>query len=460
MPPRPRPGLRPQPACAAPTPATRFRCRGPTRSPAASSRRCGWRTWRSPTRARSTATCAINGIERRREGRPYFPTVRPRRPSARADSPAGGVRRPRRRTQGRRHAASARPASSTRELVVCGDGWQLPAMRRLAAGWGSRNGSSSRGWLEPDALAQEFADASRGVRAVGVARAVRDRRHRGVRGRRPVVASATGGIGDWLDDGVSGLMFPAGDARALARALNELLADPERRDAMGAAGKATRRRRGSRSTHHLGAITEAYGAAREAVAGDPRTRRAHAFDDRSRQRGDQARRPARRCAPTAMRRSCERAPARAERVDASAGRRAARVELAGQRARRSGRPRGPRPASRPARAQVRGPSIATTGRPEASEAASVPLREVGPGEAAQISSTSQRGHRVGELLRGSVPLKLTARPPAPRSRAASRQRSPDRESGPARPAARAATVDAALGSSRSASSTSATAAPS
>ena len=34
---------------------------------------------------------------------------------------------------------------------------------------------------------------------------------------RPVVASATGGIGDWLEDGVGGLMVPPGDPGALAR---------------------------------------------------------------------------------------------------------------------------------------------------------------------------------------------------------------------------------------------------
>ena len=64
---------------------------------------------------------------------------------------------------------------------------------------------------------------------------------------RPVIASATGGIGDWLEDGVCGLCVPPGDAGALARALNELLADPERQDAMGAAGKADRRARFSPS---------------------------------------------------------------------------------------------------------------------------------------------------------------------------------------------------------------------
>jgi len=51
-----------------------------------------------------------------------------------------------------------------------------------------------------------------------------------------VVASGTGGIPDWLRDGVSGLLCPPGDAAALAGAIKELLGDPERRLRMGQAG--------------------------------------------------------------------------------------------------------------------------------------------------------------------------------------------------------------------------------
>src|SRR4029077_4396641 len=54
---------------------------------------------------------------------------------------------------------------------------------------------------------------------------------------RPAVATATGGLGDWLADGISGLLVPPGDHRALARALDELLSDTERQDRMGAAGR-------------------------------------------------------------------------------------------------------------------------------------------------------------------------------------------------------------------------------
>jgi glycosyltransferase involved in cell wall biosynthesis len=51
----------------------------------------------------------------------------------------------------------------------------------------------------------------------------------------PLVATAVGGIPDVVEDGVSGVLVPRRDPRALADALSELLADPGRRAAMSAA---------------------------------------------------------------------------------------------------------------------------------------------------------------------------------------------------------------------------------
>ncbi|HET7291713.1 MAG TPA: glycosyltransferase [Vicinamibacteria bacterium] len=54
---------------------------------------------------------------------------------------------------------------------------------------------------------------------------------------RPVVATAAGGIPEAVVDGVTGRLVPVRDARALAEALAEVLADPERSAAMGRAGR-------------------------------------------------------------------------------------------------------------------------------------------------------------------------------------------------------------------------------
>jgi glycosyltransferase involved in cell wall biosynthesis len=43
----------------------------------------------------------------------------------------------------------------------------------------------------------------------------------------PVVASRIGGIPEYVEDGQTGLLFPPGDAQALADCLRRLAADPE-----------------------------------------------------------------------------------------------------------------------------------------------------------------------------------------------------------------------------------------
>ncbi len=53
----------------------------------------------------------------------------------------------------------------------------------------------------------------------------------------PVVATRAGGIPEIVRHGVEGLLVPPGDARALAAALQALLADPQERTRMGRAGR-------------------------------------------------------------------------------------------------------------------------------------------------------------------------------------------------------------------------------
>ena len=146
------------------------------------------------------------------------------------------------------------------EFVICGDGRQLEAMRRLARRIGVQSRVSFKGWLGADELAQEFADASVVVvpslwpepfGLVGI---------EALAAGRPVIASATGGIEDWLDDRVSGLCVKPGDVRDLAQALNELLADPDRQRAMGEAGRDIVRTRFS-PERHVAALLDAYASA-------------------------------------------------------------------------------------------------------------------------------------------------------------------------------------------------------
>ena len=54
---------------------------------------------------------------------------------------------------------------------------------------------------------------------------------------RPVIASRIGGLSDIVADGISGLLIPPGDVDALSAAIQDLLADPARRNRMGRAAQ-------------------------------------------------------------------------------------------------------------------------------------------------------------------------------------------------------------------------------
>jgi len=147
------------------------------------------------------------------------------------------------------------------EFVICGDGRELEAMRRLARATGVQGRVSFKGWLSSEQLAQELANASVVVvpslwpepfGLVGI---------EALAAGRPVIASATGGIGEWLDDDVSGLCVKPGDVHELAQALNQLLADPDRQRTMGMAGKDAVNRRFS-PERHVAALLDAYASAR------------------------------------------------------------------------------------------------------------------------------------------------------------------------------------------------------
>jgi glycosyltransferase involved in cell wall biosynthesis len=147
------------------------------------------------------------------------------------------------------------------EFAVCGDGRQLEAMRSLARRLGVERRVRFTGWLGAEELAREFSEASIVVvpslwpepfGLVGI---------EALAAGRPVIASATGGIEDWLDDGVSGMTVRPGDHRQLAGALNSLLADPDRRRAMGEAGRLAVETRFSPESH-VQALLDAYADAR------------------------------------------------------------------------------------------------------------------------------------------------------------------------------------------------------
>ncbi len=154
------------------------------------------------------------------------------------------------------------------ELVVCGDGMQLTAMRRLARRVGVEQRVRFHGWLDADHLAQELAGTSvvaipslwpEPFGLVGI---------EALAAGRPVVASLTGGIPDWLQDGITGVGVRPGDVRGLAQALDELLSNPGRQQKIGAAGREMVATRFS-PERHVRALLEGYRTARGSWEGEP-----------------------------------------------------------------------------------------------------------------------------------------------------------------------------------------------
>lgn len=82
----------------------------------------------------------------------------------------------------------------------------------------------------------------------------------------PVVAGDAGGVGDIVDDGETGLLTSTGEASAFAAAIAMLLADSQRRGAMGARARTTAAQR-----HSMPAAAETLDKAIRAIG--PRGRR-------------------------------------------------------------------------------------------------------------------------------------------------------------------------------------------
>jgi glycosyltransferase involved in cell wall biosynthesis len=152
-------------------------------------------------------------------------------------------------------------------LDVCGDGWWRPSAEKLVDRRGMRGRVRFLGWLNDAELLAAYDRAAVvavpsvwpepfgmvGLEAMAHGRAV--------------VASETGGIPDWLIDGVTGLLTPPGDVVALRAALAKLLADPALRTRMGIAGADHVRRHFTADTH-IAQIERVNELARQRWSGD------------------------------------------------------------------------------------------------------------------------------------------------------------------------------------------------
>ena len=131
-----------------------------------------------------------------------------------------------------------RDAVPAARLTLVGDGDARAGLERLAADLGVRDGVDFVGFRGGDELVDTYRGAS-----VLVLPSLTDAESFGMTlveamaCGRPVIGSRVGGIPDVIEDGVTGLIVPPGDASALAEACLRILRDGALADRLGRDGR-------------------------------------------------------------------------------------------------------------------------------------------------------------------------------------------------------------------------------
>jgi len=132
--------------------------------------------------------------------------------------------------------ASLVPRYPRLQVVIAGDGFERPALEELAAKLGIADRTVFLGWVANADLPAYFRSCAVSVipsleEGFGIPAA------EAMGCEVPVVASDAGGLPEVVEDGVTGIVVPRGDAGVLAQALDRLLGDPELRRTMGVRGR-------------------------------------------------------------------------------------------------------------------------------------------------------------------------------------------------------------------------------
>jgi glycosyltransferase involved in cell wall biosynthesis len=134
-------------------------------------------------------------------------------------------------------AAQLKPQFPDLKVVLAGDGFERPELVRLADQLGIGPDVTFLGWVPNTDLPPYYRAAAVSVipsleEGFGIPAA------EAMGCEIPVVASDAGGLPEVVENGVTGLVVPRGDAGALAQAIRSLLTNPQRRREMGEAGRA------------------------------------------------------------------------------------------------------------------------------------------------------------------------------------------------------------------------------
>ena len=130
--------------------------------------------------------------------------------------------------------AEARRSVPDLRLDIAGRGPLEPALRALAKELGVGDAVRFLGYVAPVQRAiEESAIVVVPSMGEGFGMVALEAMERA----RPVIAAEIGGLGELVEEGVTGLLVPPGDAEPLAAAIVELAGDPEKAERMGAAGR-------------------------------------------------------------------------------------------------------------------------------------------------------------------------------------------------------------------------------
>lgn len=139
-----------------------------------------------------------------------------------------------------RAAAELRPRWPALHFLLFGDGESRPALEELARGLGIADAVHFAGTQSNHLNLHALFDVSV---LCSLSEGFPNSLVEAMAAGRPAVATAVGGNADAVEDGVTGLLVPPADPARLAAAIEALLGDPERRTAMGEAGRARARER-------------------------------------------------------------------------------------------------------------------------------------------------------------------------------------------------------------------------
>ncbi len=134
-------------------------------------------------------------------------------------------------------AALLKPRFPDLKVVIAGDGFERPELAALAERLGIAADVTFLGWVPNPELPQYYRAAAISVipsleEGFGIPAA------EAMGCETAVVGTDAGGLPEVIENGVTGLVVPRGDSRALAAAMESLLGDPVRRHHMGVAGRA------------------------------------------------------------------------------------------------------------------------------------------------------------------------------------------------------------------------------